>query len=77
MGDPSQIVTPERWDTLSAWLGTWLERLRAAIRGRDHRVTFLGVDPKWDALRGSAPFRGLLSEVNLLEVSDRVRRPQP
>jgi TolB-like protein/tetratricopeptide (TPR) repeat protein len=51
-----------------------LERLRAAIRARDHRVTFLGVDPKWDGLRGVEPFRALLAEVNLLEVSDRIRR---
>ena len=54
-----------------------LEKLRKAVTDRDHRVTFLGVDPKWDELRGSAPFRALLSEVNLLEVSDRVRRLQP
>ncbi len=38
MGDLSQIVTQERWDTLSAWLGAWLEadepgreRLRAQL----------------------------------------------
>jgi hypothetical protein len=37
-------------------------------------VTFLGVDPKWDGLRDSPEFQHLLSRVNLLEVSDRIRR---
>jgi tetratricopeptide (TPR) repeat protein len=51
-----------------------LTRLREAVDGRDVFVTFLGVDPKWDGLRDSPEFRDLLSQVNLLEVSDRIRR---
>jgi hypothetical protein len=35
-------------------------------------MTFLGVDPKWDELRGSPSFQALLSRVNLLDVSNRV-----
>jgi serine/threonine protein kinase/TolB-like protein/tetratricopeptide (TPR) repeat protein len=51
-----------------------LERLQASVRVRDHRVTFLGVDPKWDELRGRPAFRDILSQVHLLDVSDRIRR---
>jgi hypothetical protein len=39
---------------------------------RDVRVTRLGVDPKWDELRGSASFQALLARIHLLEVSNRV-----
>jgi serine/threonine-protein kinase len=46
-----------------------LERLQAAIDLRDHRVTFLAVDPKWDELRGLPAFRALLSRVNLPDLS--------
>lgn len=34
-------------------------------------VTFVGVDPKWDALRAFQPFRDVARRVNLLDVSDR------
>jgi len=54
-----------------------LERLTAAVDRREHRVTFLGVDPKWDALRSWPEFRALLSRVNLLEVSERIHRDLP
>ncbi len=49
-------------------------RLRQAVDVRDVYVTFLGVDPKWDRLRGSPEFRDLLARVNLLDVSDRIHR---
>jgi TolB-like protein/Flp pilus assembly protein TadD len=52
-----------------------LERLRASVDGRDVFATFLGVDPKWDALRDVPAFRDLVSRVNLLDASDRARRP--
>ena len=35
-------------------------------------VTFIGVDPTWDGLRGWQPFRDAAKRVNLLEVSDRI-----
>ena len=40
-----------------------LVRLRAAVAGRDLFVTWLGVDPKWDGLRGSPAFREVLKAV--------------
>ena len=46
--------------------------LRKAIDEKLVHVTFLGVDPDWDALRRSEAFRELAKRVNLLEVSDRV-----
>jgi hypothetical protein len=46
--------------------------LRKAIDEKLVHVTFLGVDPDWDALRRSESFRELAKRVNLLEVSDRV-----
>ena len=49
-----------------------LEELRRAVDVRDVRVTRLGVDPKWDELRGSASFQALLSRIHLLDVSNRV-----
>jgi eukaryotic-like serine/threonine-protein kinase len=48
-------------------------QLRDAIEERDQTVTFLGVHPWWDDVRDVPEFRALLREVNLLEVSDRVR----
>jgi serine/threonine protein kinase/tetratricopeptide (TPR) repeat protein len=51
-----------------------LERLRAAVRVRDHRVTFLGVDSKWDGLRDTPGFKELLAQVDLLSVSNRIHR---
>jgi hypothetical protein len=42
------------------------------VDARDPALTFLGVDPKWDELRGLPSFQTLLSRVNLLEVSNRV-----
>jgi serine/threonine protein kinase len=50
-----------------------LDELRRAIDDKLPHVTFLGVDPIWDALRGSERFRQLAKRVNLLEVSDQVR----
>lgn len=49
-----------------------LEELNRAVDGRDPTVTFLGVDPKWDGLRGSPAFQALMTRANLLEVSARV-----
>jgi tetratricopeptide (TPR) repeat protein len=51
-----------------------LRRLQDAVRDRVMAVTFLGVYPIWDDLRDSAGFRHLVSQVNLLDASDRVRR---
>ena len=51
-----------------------LVRLQAAVDNRDVLVTFLGINPRWDELRGAPAFRELLSRVNLLEVSDRIPR---
>jgi hypothetical protein len=48
--------------------------LKQAAQQRDLSVTFLGVDPLWDNLRGSSDFRTVLALANLLEVSDRIRR---
>jgi eukaryotic-like serine/threonine-protein kinase len=45
-----------------------LQRLADAVDRREHRVTFLGVDPKWDALRGTPGFDNLLSRANLLHL---------
>ena len=50
-----------------------LAELRRAVEVRDVALTFLGVDPKWDELRGSRSFQAVLSRVNLLDVSNRVR----
>jgi serine/threonine-protein kinase len=50
-----------------------LEELGRAVDVRDPALTFLGADPKWDALRGLPSFQALLSRVNLLDVSNRVR----
>jgi tetratricopeptide (TPR) repeat protein/TolB-like protein len=51
-----------------------LHRLQDAVRDRAMAVTFLGVYPIWDDLRDSSAFRHLVSQVNLLETSERVRR---
>lgn len=51
-----------------------LRVLRTAVNEREQGVTFLGVYFMWDALRDSPAVRALLSEANLLEVSDRIRR---
>ena len=51
-----------------------LLRLQAAVNARDQDVTFLGVYPWWDDLRQVSGFRAILSQVNLLEVSDRRHR---
>jgi tetratricopeptide (TPR) repeat protein len=51
-----------------------LHRLQDAVNERALGVTFLGVYPFWDDLRDSPGFRHVLSQVNLLEVSDRVRK---
>jgi hypothetical protein len=52
--------------------GEALKELGRAVDGRDPAVTFLGVDPRWDELRGSPSFQALVSRANLLEVSNRV-----
>jgi tetratricopeptide (TPR) repeat protein/TolB-like protein len=51
-----------------------LQRLQDAVNERALGVTFLGVYPFWDDLRDSPGFRHVLSQVHLLEVSDRVRK---
>ena len=51
-----------------------LHRLQDAVNERALGVTFLGVYPFWDDLRGSPEFRKILSQVHLLDVSDRIRR---
>lgn len=50
-----------------------LRRLTDAVDRREHRVAFLGVDPKWDGLRDSPAFQDLLARVNLLDVSNARR----
>ncbi len=49
-----------------------LQQLRRSADVRDPSMTFLGVDPKWDALRESPAFQAVLSRVNLLDVSNQV-----
>jgi serine/threonine-protein kinase len=49
-----------------------IAELSRAIDARMVMVTFIGVEPKWDALRGWQPFRDAARRVNLLEVSDRI-----
>ena len=49
-----------------------LLELGKAIDEKETHVTFLGIDPMWDALRHDQRFRKLAERVNLLEVSDRV-----
>ena len=49
-----------------------LQQLRRGVDARDPSMTFLGVDPKWDALRSSPAFQAVLSRVNLLDVSNHV-----
>jgi serine/threonine-protein kinase len=51
-----------------------MEYLQAAVNAREQGVTLLAVYPWWDDLRGSAAFRNILSQANLVEVSDRIRR---
>jgi tetratricopeptide (TPR) repeat protein len=48
-----------------------MAELSRAIDARVVMVTFVGVDPKWDGLRGWQPFRDAARRVNLLDVSDR------
>jgi tetratricopeptide (TPR) repeat protein/TolB-like protein len=50
-----------------------MDRLEAAIALRDFHLSFLGVVHVWDELRDNQRFRQILSQVNLLEVSDRIR----
>ena len=54
-----------------------LAAISTAIDARDVAVTFLGVDPRWDALRGHPSFTSLLSRVGLLEASNRGRGGEP
>jgi tetratricopeptide (TPR) repeat protein/TolB-like protein len=49
-------------------------QLRAAAAERSVSVTFLGVDPRWDDMRGLPEFQDVLSSANVLDVSNRVRR---
>lgn len=51
-----------------------LRRLQDAVNDRALAVTFLGVYPWWDDFRGNTKFRALLSQLNLLETSDQIRR---
>ena len=51
-----------------------MNRLEAAIPRRDFMLTYLGVLHIWDELRDNQRFRQILSQVNLLDVSDRIRR---
>jgi hypothetical protein len=51
-----------------------MQRLEAAIALRDFHLSFLGVVHIWDELRDNQRFRRILSQVNLLHVSDRIRR---
>jgi hypothetical protein len=51
-----------------------MNRLEAAITRRDFNLTYLGVLHIWDELRDNKRFRQILSQVNLLGVSDRIRR---
>ena len=51
-----------------------MNRLEAAILRRDFMLTYLGVLHIWDELRDHERFRRILSQVNLLGVSDRIPR---
>ena len=51
-----------------------IAELQKAVDARDLSVTFLGVYPFWDELREHPGFRRILQQINLLDVSDRVRR---
>jgi len=48
-------------------------QLRKAVEVRDVLVTFLGVSPLWDDLRGTRAFQEVLKQANLFEVSESVR----
>jgi eukaryotic-like serine/threonine-protein kinase len=70
-------VSPYHEATILLGLGEKNEamnRLDAAIPRRDFMLTYLGVLHIWDELRDSERFRQILSQVNLLDVSDRIRR---
>jgi serine/threonine-protein kinase len=49
-----------------------LAEVARAIEARDVAVTFLGVDPRWDALRRHPSFISMLARVGLLEASNRL-----
>jgi tetratricopeptide (TPR) repeat protein len=51
-----------------------MNRLETAIARRDFTLTFLGIVHIWDELRDNQRFKQILSQVNLLDVSDRIRR---
>jgi serine/threonine-protein kinase len=51
-----------------------IQDLAEAADARSVAVTFLGVDPRWDTLRGRSDFDALVARVNLLDVSNRFRR---
>jgi adenylate cyclase len=70
-------VSPYHEATILLGLGEKNEamnRLDAAIPRRDFMLTYLGVLHIWDELRDNERFRQILSQVNLLDVSDRIRR---
>ena len=70
-------VSPYHEATILLGLGEENEamnRLDAAIPRRDFMLTYLGVLHIWDELRDNERFRQILSQVNLLGVSDRIRR---
>jgi hypothetical protein len=51
-----------------------LAELRRGVEVRDVTLSFVGVDPRWDELRGSPSFQAVMSRLNLLEVSNRTCR---
>lgn len=67
----ANYVPPYNFATVHLGLGDtdksleWLER---GFAERDVRMVFLGVDPKWDALRSDRRFRDLLSRVGFASV---------
>ena len=46
-----------------------LAKLEEAYQSRDARLTFLGVEPKWDPLRHIPGFQDLLSRMSLAPVA--------
>jgi DNA-binding winged helix-turn-helix (wHTH) protein/TolB-like protein/Tfp pilus assembly protein PilF len=69
-----RYVPPHHLALLSRALGDTtasFAHLERAVQERDVYLTFLGVDPKWDDLRGDPRFDGLLARLHLSGLHDR------
>jgi tetratricopeptide (TPR) repeat protein len=70
-------VSPYHMATILIGLGQQdeaMNELEAAIQRRDFMVTYLGVLHIWDDLRDNPRFRQMLSQLNMLGVSDQIPR---